>query len=186
MSAFDNAIDGFFYGSPDTYGEIAADWVGVRDGGKVALGASKEMSGGANGQSRTEAATGGAWLASGGVFKFITKIPGIKYTDPKSLIPHHGMEVRGPKVSLNKIAELKESILKFGFDNNKPIEYMTVGNNKIITQGHHRNQAAIELGMTNVPIEDVTSRLSKFQKHFVQEYSKSYVDNAKGVLKWNH
>ncbi len=78
----------------------------------------------------------------------------IEYADPKTLYPSHTLNRgSGGAESLKNVENIKESIQKSGFDVNQPIEVATAsGGQRIITQGHHRTQAAIEAGLNNVPV----------------------------------
>lgn len=77
----------------------------------------------------------------------------IKWVDPKSITPYANNAKKHPVHQIDKIAG---QIAAFGFD--QPI---VVDTNKVIIKGHGRREAAIRLGLKEVPI--IVSKLDEHQ-----------------------
>jgi len=70
----------------------------------------------------------------------------IKYVDPKDLKPVH-------PVQIDKVKNIRQSIVKNGYDNSQPVKVVTYKNNvKVIADGHHRTRAAIASGQKKIPV----------------------------------
>lgn len=69
-------------------------------------------------------------------------------TAARELIPTHGMTM-----SRSQFAALKQDIAKNGIKDT--IKYVNLNGRKYVVDGHHRLLAARELGISNVPAEEV-------------------------------
>ncbi len=128
------ATNNVMAGAPVTENLFEATATGAKVGGAVGLGAGMAGLGYA-------AATGRVAVYGVG---------NVKMVNPKSLDPVHPLSRSN---SLQKVQNIKNSMLKKGYDMSKPIEVATTKSGRmLISQGHHRTRAAILADLKEVPV----------------------------------
>lgn len=76
------------------------------------------------------------------------ELPPVVDRDPKQLISRQTKSEMTP----NNVERLRKKIRKNGFDRNQPIEVVDVKGKLIISDGHHRTEAAIREKLPSVPV----------------------------------
>jgi hypothetical protein len=71
--------------------------------------------------------------------------------NPKKLVPSH----RPDEVSQSKVDRLRKKMKTMGYDEAYPIDYAEVDGRMIITDGHHRAEAAVKAKLPSVPVNRV-------------------------------